>query len=399
MSVNNTSQEQTSATSKVREEQQTILQKTWRWTKDNVLSVRVFDTLARFTLIFSALLVVYWSVIASDRYVSDANVVIRKTDSASTSPFDLGMLISGVAGVNQLDQLLLREYLLSVDMLQKLDDTLGLRQKFSHSDHDVFSRFWFEDAPAEWLYRYLRTMISVEFDELPGVLRIRSEAYDPQTAKAMTAFMVAHGEEYMNKLGHELADTQVDFLTRQVQFAREEFENASQALLAFQNREEMLTPKAQAESIGAIIASLESQRAQIETRLDALPPGLEPNHPNVRMLTQSIKSIDRQIAQERGKLTESTGGSLNVSLEQYQKLELAVEFSQQMYQSALMALEKGRFDATRMLDKVSILQAPTTPEYPLEPRRIYNSVVSIILALVVAGILKLLGAIVRDHVD
>lgn len=37
------------------------------------------------------------------------------------------MLIAGVAGVNRSDQLLLREYLLSVDMLKKLDAELDLR--------------------------------------------------------------------------------------------------------------------------------------------------------------------------------------------------------------------------------------------------------------------------------
>ena len=82
---------------------------------------------------------------------------------------------------------------------------------------------------------------------------------------------------------------------------------------------------------------------------------------NALLLEQSLASIDRQIAEERAKLTAATGGRINTSLEQFQQLQMAVDFHQEMYMSAMMAMEKGRFDATRMLDKVSVLQAPTLP--------------------------------------
>jgi capsular polysaccharide transport system permease protein len=39
------------------------------------------------------------------------------------------------------------------------------------------------------------------------------------------------------------------------------------------------------------------------------------------------------------------------------------------------------------------------PEYPLQPRRIYNTLVFALVALLAAGALQLLIAIVRDHQD
>ncbi|WP_322995289.1 chain-length determining protein [Castellaniella sp.] len=362
-------------------------------------SVRIFHQLIRLTLIGMVLGVLYWSVIASDQYVSEANVVIRKTDSASVPSFDLAMLVSGVPGSNRADQLLLREYLLSFDMLQKLDQQLDLREKYSNKDHDPISRFWFKNAPAEWLYRYLLTMIQVQYDELAGTLRISAQAYDPATAQAITSQLVKDGEAYMNQLGHELANTQVEFLSHQVQLSQQQLQQASQALLNFQNKEALLSPEASAESISTIIATLEARRAALQTQLDALPRSLLPNHPNILMLKQSLKATDRQIEEERAKLTASTGGKLNATLERFQQLQLAVELNREMYKSTLMALEKGRFDATRMLNKVSVLQAPNLPEYPWEPRRIYNSFLTLLVGLMLIGVLKLLEAIVRDHVD
>jgi capsular polysaccharide transport system permease protein len=52
-----------------------------------------------------------------------------------------------------------------------------------------------------------------------------------------------------------------------------------------------------------------------------------------------------------------------------------------------------------MIKKVSILQAPTRPQYPLQPRRLYNLVVFVLVAMILAGIIHLLAAIIRDHKD
>ena len=52
-----------------------------------------------------------------------------------------------------------------------------------------------------------------------------------------------------------------------------------------------------------------------------------------------------------------------------------------------------------MLKQVSILQSPSLPEYATEPRRIYNALVTLLVGVLLAGIVKLLEGIVRDHVD
>jgi capsular polysaccharide transport system permease protein len=78
---------------------------------------------------------------------------------------------------------------------------------------------------------------------------------------------------------------------------------------------------------------------------------------------------------------------------------MAAMFAQDVYKTALTALEKGRIEATRNLKMVTIVQNPTLPQYPLEPRRIYNIVVFALSVLVLAGIVQLLAAIIRDHQD
>ncbi|MGO3713122.1 chain-length determining protein [Alcaligenes aquatilis] len=362
-------------------------------------SLRLFDYAVRVILILAVLTSAYWLIFASNRYVSEANVIIRKTDSVGAPSFDLGMLVSGVATVDRANQLLLRDYLLSVDMLKKLDQSLDLRTHYSSSDHDLVSRMWFQDASLEWFHRHYLRRVEVEFDDFSGVLRIKVQAYSPEMAQAITELLVKEGERYMNVLGHEMAQVQVDFLVTQVDQAQERFQQASQDLLNYQNEAGLLSPQATAESINAIVAALEGQRAQLQTQLASLPKSLDRDHPNILMLKQSLKAVDEQIKQEKLKLATPSGGTLNAYVEEFYRLDMNVKFTQELYKSSLTALEKGRIDATRMLEKVSVLQSATLPEYPMEPRRLYNTLVTLLLALILAGILKLLKSIVLDHVD
>lgn len=366
-------------------------------TRRNRFSIQLFSGLIGFILVLAVMATGYWLVFASDRYVSEASVIIRKTDSVTAPSFDLSMLIAGVAGVNRADQLLLREYLLSVDMLKKLDTELDLHAHYSDEHYDLLSRMWLKDM--EWFHRHYLSRVSIEYDDYAGVLRINAQAYDPEIARAISNLLVREGERYMNQISHELAETQVSFLTTQVNLAQLRFQQARQKLLAYQNKKGLLSPQATAESLNTLIAKLEEQRAQLKTQLASLPKALDRNHPNLVMLRQSLAAIDRQITDEKAKLANPTGKTLNITMEEFQRLEMEVTFAQELYKAALTALEKGRIDATRMLDKVSVLQTPTLPEYPMEPRRIYNTLVTLLFALMLAGILKLLEGIILDHVD
>lgn len=365
--------------------------------REDWLSIQLFSRLTRLTLAMAVLATGYWLLIASDRYVSEASVIIRKTDSVAAPGFDISMLIAGVAGVNRSDQLLLREYLLSVDMLKKLDAELDLRAHYSDSGRDVLSRMWLQDM--EWFHRHYLSRTAIEYDDYAGVLRIKVQTYDPKTSQAISNLLVREGERYMNQIGHEMAETQVSFLTTQVNLAQLRFQQTSQRLLAFQNKKGLISPQATAESFAVLIARLEEQRVQLQTQLASLPKSLDRDHPNAVMLKQSLAAIDRQIDEEKAKLANPTGKTLNITLEEFQRLQMEVTFTQDLYKATLTALEKGRIDATRMLEKVSVLQTPTLAEYPMEPRRLYNTVVTLLFAAMLAGILKLIESIVLDHVD
>ena len=68
---------------------------------------------------------IYFGGIASDRYVSRSDIIIKQADQIKMLPDALSML--GLGGSNHQDVLLVQEYLHSWDLLAKLDRELALK--------------------------------------------------------------------------------------------------------------------------------------------------------------------------------------------------------------------------------------------------------------------------------
>ncbi len=358
---------------------------------------RIQGTVFSAALGFALLSALYWSLIASDRYVSEAHVIIERTSLASADMPNVSFL-GGIPGMNG-DQMLLRDHLLSIDMLKALDAKLDLRGHYSNWRRDPLSRMWFHDTPIEKFHKHFLSRVSVEVDEFTGILVVKAQAYDPETARAITTMMVEEGESHMNDIAHALAAEQVAFLERQVGDLNERAMAARQALLAFQNAKGLVSPAGTAQNLENIIGKLESELTDLQTRRNAMLGYLMPDSPGVKEIELHIAGTEQQIERERKRLASPEGDTLNRTVEEFQALQLKSEFAQDLYKTALTALEHGRIEATRALRKVSVLQSPNLPEYPLEPRRIYNAVVFLIVSLLLAGLVNLIVIIIRDHRD
>jgi capsular polysaccharide transport system permease protein len=347
----------------------------------------------------SVLSVLYWGVVASDRYISESHVIIQSTSFDSGQTLDLASFLQGATPGNIFEQLLLRDYLLSTDLLKDLDAKLNLRAHYSDSRHDIVSRLWGKDEKLEEFHDYFLSRVNAEFDDYSGVLVIRAQAYDPETAHAITEFMVKAGETFMNRLAQQLAQEQVAFLNQEIEKIKGETTRTRQQLLDYQDKHNLLSPQAAAENINGIVNNLEAKLTDLQTQRAAMLGYLMPDSAKVTEINLQIGAVEQQLSREKARLTSSAGKTLNRTLDEYQRLQMNAEFAQDLYKGALVALEKGRYEASRTLKKMSVLQQPTYPEYPLEPRRIYNCVVYLLLILVTFGITQLIAAIIRDHKD
>ncbi|NHN37599.1 chain-length determining protein [Pseudomaricurvus alcaniphilus] len=340
---------------------------------------------------------VYWSLWASDRYISETNVVLESPQiAAPTMSFE--SLFSGNTG-NAGDMLLLRDYMLSVDMLRKIDSQLDFRGHFSGKGIDFLSSLGDRDAPMEDLHEYYLKRVAVELDDYAQVLRVKVAAFDPAMAHRIAEVLLQEGEAHMNSMGQRLAEEQVSFLEKQVEKLGHKLDSARAELLDYQNEHGLVSPTGTVETISAVVASLEGQLATTRAKRSAMLSYLSPRSAEILRAESEIEALQQQIGIEQARMAQQSGGALNTVSSEYQKLDMQMKFALESYAAALAALQNTRIEAARKLKQVSVLQSPTVPEYAVEPQRLYNITVFTIITFFLGLILQMLVMIVKDHRD
>ncbi len=260
--------------------------------------------LLSFLLFTSVLVAFYWGLIASDRYVSEAHIIMVNTEMSQSN--NSNSMIGGVGGGNGsgefiASQMWLRDYLLSVDMMEALDAKLKLRAHYSDWHHDPISRMWLccHNNTLEKFHDYYLSRVSVELDTNSGALVIKAQAYDEKMAHAIAEMLVEKGEEYMNLTSQRILQKQMVFLSEQVEIIRNEDIKAHEVLTNFQNKKGLISPITTAASIDSVVNGLDSQRVAIEASRNAMLAYLMPNNPSIIALDQQLSSLKKQIKTER----------------------------------------------------------------------------------------------------
>ncbi|WMC09214.1 chain-length determining protein [Oceanimonas pelagia] len=337
----------------------------------------------------------YWFAWAADRYVSRATVVLESPQIAAPE-FSFSSLIKGAGGHS--DLLLLREHLLSTDMLKKVEAELPFREHYSQNG-DLFASLWNANAPIEELHKYYKKRVSVELDDYAGVLNIEVQAFTPEFAHELAQLLLNAGEAHMNAMGQRLAEEQVKFLEKQVDRLGSRLDEARANLLAFQNEHGLISPIHTVESLNQVVGTLEGELARLQARYTAAQSYQSTRSAELVQIKAEINALQQQIGKEQNRLAKETGTALNQISAGYQALELKAQFAQQTYSSALAALENTRIEAARKLKQVSVLQSPLQPEYATQPERLYNTTVFAIITLFLAFIANMMLLIIRDHRD
>lgn len=339
---------------------------------------------------------IYYGLVATDRYVSQANVVLKSPEIIPTG-LSVSSLLSGTSGAG--DLLLLKEHLESVDMTIKLQKDLDLRHHYAQDNIDFIARLSSADVPLEMFHQYLRKRINIEFDDYTKVLRIRVEAYTPEMAQRIAKTLLDEGEKHMNAMGRRLAQEQLNFIEKQVNTMSERLHQAREKLLAYQNQHNLISPKATVEETLKIIAELKGQLAVTQSKRQALSSFQTARSPEMQRLKSEIEALEAQVKQEKRLLTQNKDNALNRVTAEYQTLEMQAKFALELYSNALTALETTRVETARKLKQVSVLQYPSLPEYSTEPRRFHNWVVWSLMSLFFFAVVHLGRSIIRDHRD
>lgn len=355
-------------------------------------------------VIFLPLLIVavYLFGFAQDRYVSESIVVVKQVGETATPEMGgLGALL-GTDNTSVEDSRYLKKYVESFDMLQNLDKTLHFKQAFKGNGYDAVFQLD-SDASREKMLKYYNRRITVELDETTSLLTIRTEGFTPEFALKFNNAVLAESDRFVNAISQQVAREQLKFSESQYSDAANRLTKSREAVLQYQNNNQMLDPQSNAEAVSQVMNALRANLSDLQTQERALLSYLNPETPQIVAIRSQIAAVQQQIASEQSKLTANTkqqdGSKLNSKALQFESLKADVEFNTDLYKLSLASLEKSRLDAVRKLKSLINISSPQLAQDSLYPRRFYILLSFFLILTLIYGFIRLGISIVRDHQD
>ena len=342
------------------------------------------------------LAVLYNGLIVSDVYISESRFVVRSPDRPMANP--LGVILGG-GGFNnaQNDTYTVQDFVLSRDAMQALQETIDLRESFSQGD--FFSRFpgLSFDSSNESMHQYYQTRVLVKHDPITSIATMRVRAFSADEAQLINQTLLEMGENLVNQLNERGRQDMIRFAANEVAEAERKAKEASLTLSNYRNRSGVLDLERQAAIPLQQIAKLQDELIATRSQLAQLQM-LARDNPQIPVLQQRLAMLEREIKREQARVTGS-GNSLASKAAEFQRLTLEQEFADRQLASALGSLEQARSEAQRQQLYLERIVQPNLPDAAMEPRRLRNIFTIFILGLIAWGVLTMVRAGVKEHLD
>jgi capsular polysaccharide transport system permease protein len=342
------------------------------------------------------LAMIYYFMIATPRYVSEARFIVRSP--SRVQPSTLGAALSGV-GITSgaTDAFAVHEYIDSRDGVRELNQVVDLRKVFGARGADLFSKYprpW-EDRTEEGLYGAFRRFVTVGYDSQTGISTLTVEAFSPQDAKRVTEGLLIGGERLVNRLNERSSIDAVTDAQRAQTQAKERLALAQGNLASFRNNQRYIDPTRAATESSTLIVSLLETLANLRAERSQIASDA-PQSPQLAALDSRIAAYDRQVAAERAKIA-GTSGSLASEVGTYEDLTMAREFADRELTQATSALLTAEQDVRRQRLYLDRVVNPNLPDRADEPKRLLAVLTVLLSALMLYGVGWLIWAGVREH--
>ncbi|WP_257291802.1 hypothetical protein [Endozoicomonas sp. ONNA1] len=342
-----------------------------------------------------AIAAIYFTLIASDRYVSEASFLIERSDSGGGSIE--GLSLFGVTPQASNDQRILETFIQSPDMLDYLNQEVSLRQHYIESG-DWISRLS-PSASQEDFLDFYRSHINVRYNDTNGMVDMEVQGFEPEYTKKITDLILSKSESFVNDISHNLANEQLTFVRSEVERAEQRLKDFTRRLLNFQNETGLLSVEEQGAALNGIMNELQAELIRSQTELQTLTSYLNENSSQVIALKQRISALQSQITTEKDKLVDSGSTSLNDLAARQQELQLDLDLATQAYTSALVALETTRTEASRKLKQLVVVSSPYQAQDAKYPKVAYSLINILLVLLMIFALARMIRATIHEHRD
>jgi capsular polysaccharide transport system permease protein len=370
----------------------------------------------------TALAAVYYGFFASNRFVSETQMVLSEQSgggggglsslagAAGGGGGGKSSLLSmiGIAGGDSAggnEQSIVTNYLQSVEAMDDLDKKIGLRRMWSAPSVDWWSRLS-PDASQEDFFKYYGKHVTVLADPADPVIDVQAAAFRPGDAQLIAKTLVQLAQHKLNTAFLQMREDALAFARSEVKQAQQHLAQVDDKLRAFRNQHGELDPTASAQAVGGVAGALFSELASTEADLRTALSYARDDSPMAKSLQARIAALKKQIVASRGMLAGKDAGKSSGDLADkpyadllaaYEGLVLDQTFAQDSYTSAMAFLNTSRASLQRQHSYLVDFLPPTLPQDAIEPRGLRN----VVLAFLASLLLWLTGSLVfgalREH--
>lgn len=305
----------------------------------------------------------YLALVALPQYRSEARFVVRgnlETVAAAGTP------VSG-RGTPQVpntqEARVVVDYLRSRAMVEAVQRQFDLRRVFGASGRDpVFALP--ADAGMEDALAYWNQQVRVSLDTLSGVIKVQVQAFSPQSAAMVGAFVIKQAEAITNDLTTRNRGDRVLRAEAEARAAFGELALVRAEQEQFRNAQGMIDPAASARGAFAAIAKLRDQRSMLNTDLLTARADLAEDSPVVRALKERLRSLDEKIAALDVELlggASQTQAGTSENLAVNATLEARRRLAKQRLEGAEGELADARAEQARKQVYILTFMAPNLP--------------------------------------
>ncbi len=339
----------------------------------------------------------YNAFVAKERFVSSASVVIQNVGGGGAEGLGgLASLISGSSNSVGMDLLHIKEFIVSADMMDRVNQKFGLLDHWSNQGLDYL--YALQGAQyKEKALEYYRSKVNTVIHTETGSLGVSVETFEPKLSKEVLDYLLLEAEAFVNENAHKAAREQVSFIEKNVEENKKELDALRATLVNYQKNKRVLSPQLEVEQKGRLLAQLEESRLKLEAEYESKKEYMDTNAPAMKVLRKNIDFTVQRIEQERRSLSGGGVNSVNTIFDEYKVLESELTLKFEALRVSLIGLEKAKIDAARKLKQLVFISSPMLPEYPLYPRVWWGAFYSFIILSILFGVVKLMSGVVLNR--
>lgn len=352
-----------------------------------------YKYLASYVIAPTLLAAIYFIFIASPRYESYAKIIIKGEKTSSVSPF--GMMFPEMA-TDMIDLTLVKEYITSYDLLQRLDDKFSLKDYYNKSDDiDYISSLKGENA--QKFHKYYNKRVKISMDDTDSIMTIYYNDFSKEKPYEILNQIIELSQEYVNQVFDQIYQKEISFVEGNLNEIIEKIKEKRTILLNKQNSYSEINPKQNFIALSATLTELEAELLKERAHFSDLTSYLQKDSPQIKFADDKINNLEEQLLLQRRKLISKTSKTNKTIALELENLSMEIELLFSQYKSSLISQEKARTDMAKQLKHVIVVSTPFIPEENKYPKTFYNICLFAIINLMMFLIIRLIMSNIREH--